>query len=93
MATGHYESYETAAMTVRDRTRHAGRSAEKRSSSRILLIKGLEYDSAVVVRADELTAKELYVAITRGSRNLAIAYFAEDEHLFRSKMNTDFGSR
>jgi DNA helicase-2/ATP-dependent DNA helicase PcrA len=37
-----------------------------------LLVKGLEYDHAVILDADALDAKDLYVAMTRGSKSLTI---------------------
>ncbi|MDP2820069.1 MAG: AAA family ATPase [Polaromonas sp.] len=37
-----------------------------------LLVKGLEYDHAVILDADSLGAKDLYVAMTRGSKSLTI---------------------
>lgn len=37
-----------------------------------LLVKGLEYDHAVILDADSLNAKDLYVAMTRGSKSLTI---------------------
>lgn len=40
--------------------------------SRTLLIKGLEFDHALVLSADELDARNLYVALTRGSRSLTV---------------------
>jgi DNA helicase-2/ATP-dependent DNA helicase PcrA len=40
--------------------------------SRVLLIKGLEYDQAIVLDADELTKKEFYVAISRPKKRLVI---------------------
>lgn len=40
--------------------------------SRVLLIKGLEYDQAIVLDADELTKKEFYVAISRPKQKLVI---------------------
>jgi DNA helicase-2/ATP-dependent DNA helicase PcrA len=38
----------------------------------ILLVKGLEFDHAIVLNAASLSKKELYVAITRGARSLKI---------------------
>lgn len=38
----------------------------------ILLVKGLEYDHAIILDADSLSLKELYVAMTRGSKSLTI---------------------
>lgn len=37
-----------------------------------LLIKGLEYDHAIVVDAPSLSIKQLYVALTRGSKSITI---------------------
>jgi DNA helicase-2/ATP-dependent DNA helicase PcrA len=66
------ESLKDAAWHCRNITRQSGRREESRSISRTLLIKGLEYDRALVLNADELGAKNLYVAITRGRRALTI---------------------
>ena len=63
-----------AAIAVRDRTRETGRRAEPRTVSRTLLVKGLEYDHAVILNADvaRLDAREFYVAATRGRRTLTV---------------------
>jgi DNA helicase-2/ATP-dependent DNA helicase PcrA len=37
-----------------------------------LLVKGLEFDHAIILDASTLTRKELYVALTRGSRSVTI---------------------
>ena len=37
-----------------------------------LLVKGLEFDHAIVLDATSLSRKELYVALTRGARSLTI---------------------
>lgn len=57
-----------AAWYVRDRGRHAGRRVEHRTVSRTLLVKGLEFDHAIVLSADAHDGPNLYVALTRGSR-------------------------
>ena len=57
---------------VRNRARVVGRAAEPRVVSRPLLIKGLEYDHAIVLNADRLSATELYVALSRGRKSLTI---------------------
>lgn len=36
------------------------------------LIKGLEYDHAIVTNADGYTAPELYVALTRGPKSVTV---------------------
>ena len=61
-----------AAITVRDRTRENGRAAQPRTVSRTLLVKGLEYDHAVILDAASLDAQDFYVAATRGRRSLTI---------------------
>ena len=60
------------AWEVRDRARRDGRRLERRIVSRTLLIKGLEFDHVIVLNADELDAKNLYVALTRGSKTLTV---------------------
>jgi AAA domain len=53
--------------------RHTGRPISHRKLiGTTLLVKGLEYDHAVILDADSLTAKDLYVAMTRGSKSLTI---------------------
>jgi len=57
---------------VRDRARRIGRPPEERVISRPLLIKGLEYDHALVLDAERLSATELYVALSRGRKTLMV---------------------
>jgi hypothetical protein len=53
--------------------RHTGRPISHRKLiGTTLLVKGLEYDHAVILDADTLDAKDLYVAMTRGSKSLTI---------------------
>lgn len=61
-----------AAWHVRDRGRHAGRRVEHRTVSRTLLVKGLEFDHAIVLNADAHDRSNLYVAITRGAGSLTV---------------------
>lgn len=65
-------AWDDVAWEVRDRARREGRTLERRLVSRTLLIKGLEFDHAIVLNADELDEKNLYVAMTRGSRTLTL---------------------
>jgi AAA domain len=63
---------EAANLYQRD-MRHTGRPINhRRLVGTTLLVKGLEYDHAVVLDADSLSAKHLYVAMTRGSQSLTI---------------------
>jgi len=57
---------------IRNRTRFIGRSPEPRIISRPLLIKGLEYDHALVLNAERLSPTELYVALSRGRKSLTV---------------------
>jgi len=53
--------------------RHSGRPIRHtKLIGTTLLVKGLEYDHAIILDADSLDAKELYVAMTRGSKSLTI---------------------
>lgn len=53
--------------------RHTGRPiSHSKLIGTTLLVKGLEYDHAVILDADALDAKDLYVAMTRGSKTLTI---------------------
>ncbi len=63
---------EAAALYQRD-MRHTGRPISHRKQiGTTLLVKGLEYDHTVILDADALDAKDLYVAMTRGSKSLTI---------------------
>jgi len=61
-----------AVASVRTRARHRGRHVPWRTVGTTLLLKGLEFDDAIVLNADELSRNELYVAITRGARSLHV---------------------
>ena len=53
--------------------RHMGRPIRRRRLiGTTLLVKGLEFDHAIVLDATSLSKKELYVALTRGARSLTI---------------------
>lgn len=67
-----YRSLTDAAWHVRDEGRHGGRRVEHRTVSRTVLVKGLEFNHAVVLNADVHDGPNLYVALTRGSRSLTV---------------------
>lgn len=53
--------------------RHTGRPIRhKKLIATTLLVKGLEYDHAIILDADSLNEKDLYVAITRGAKSLTL---------------------
>jgi len=61
-----------AVRSVRHRSRILGRRLATRSVSRTVLIKGQEFDHCIVTSPETMTACELYVAMTRGSRTLTV---------------------
>lgn len=71
-AAGEAPSMSEAAWIVRSRTRRAGRRLSRCVVGTTLLVKGLEFEHAVVLDADGYDTKNLYVALTRGSKTLTI---------------------
>jgi DNA helicase-2/ATP-dependent DNA helicase PcrA len=69
---GGYTTLADAAWGVRERGRSSGRRVEHRTVSRTVLVKGLEFDHAVVLNADDHDGANLYVALTRASRTLTV---------------------
>lgn len=57
---------------IRNRTRIIGRIREDRIISRPLLVKGLEYDHAVVLNAERYSATELYVSLSRSRKSVTV---------------------
>jgi len=68
---GSDDFYEMA-VRAREQSRVLGRSLPRRAVGSTLLLKGLEADVAVIIDTEQLTARDLYVAMTRGSRKLVI---------------------
>jgi DNA helicase-2/ATP-dependent DNA helicase PcrA len=65
-------SLHEAAVQMREQYRLVGRSLPRRAVGSTLLLKGLEAEVAVVLNAGALDARNLYVAMTRGSLALTI---------------------
>ncbi len=66
-------SLRSTAWKTRNRARRLYQITDPRVVSRTLLIKGLEFDHAVVLNADDFDdAQNLYVALTRGTRSLTV---------------------
>jgi len=57
---------------LREQNRFVGRKLPLKSVGSTLLLKGLESEACVILDADSLTAQNLYVAMTRGSKSLTI---------------------
>jgi hypothetical protein len=70
-ASGGPTPYE-AAVQVREQSRLIGRPLAKRTVGSTLLLKGLEADTAVILKPELMDRQHLYVAITRGARTLVI---------------------
>ena len=65
-------SFHEAAIRVREQNRLVGRPLPRRAVGSTLLLKGLEAEVAVILDAGALDARNLYVAMTRGSKNLTV---------------------
>lgn len=65
-------SLSEATIIVREQSRLLGRPLARRSVGSTLLLKGLEAEVSVILNADTLNARNLYVAMTRGSKRLLV---------------------
>lgn len=65
-------SLENAAKRVREENRLLGRPLPRRAVGSTLLLKGLEAEVAVLLNTDNMSAQNLYVAMTRGSMKLVV---------------------
>lgn len=65
-------SFHDAAIRMREQNRLVGRPLPKRAVGSTLLLKGLEAEVAVILNAGALDARNLYVAMTRGSHILIV---------------------
>lgn len=65
-------TFHEAAIRMREQNRLVGRPLPKRAVGSTLLLKGLEAEVAVILNAAALDARNLYVAMTRGSKMLTI---------------------
>ena len=70
-------SFYEATIRMREQNRLIGRPLPKRAVGSTLLLKGLEAEVAVILNADALDRRNLYVAMTRGSRALTVCSCAQ----------------
>lgn len=61
-----------AAIQVREENRAVGRQLPLAAIGSTLLLKGLEADHVVVLNADKLDGRNLYVALTRGAKTITV---------------------
>lgn len=71
-ACGGEVTFHEASISERERFRVRGRALGKRNMGSTLLLKGLEADTAVILKADEMDARNLYVALTRASHHVIV---------------------
>ncbi len=71
-STGQHNNLTDAIWQAQNRTRHIGRTISKRSIGSTLLVKGLEFDHAVIVHTENMSRKDWYVALTRATTSLTI---------------------
>lgn len=65
-------SFHDAAIRMREQNRLVGRPLPRRAVGSTLLLKGLEAEVAVILNAGALDARNLYVAMTRGSKAVTL---------------------
>ena len=65
-------SFVDAAVRMREQNRVLGRTLPRRAVGSTLLLKGLEAEVVVILSADTMNARNLYVAMTRGSKRVVI---------------------
>ena len=67
------KSIEECASLVRERRRHYGdRRIPQFAVGSTLLLKGLEADHVLILNADEMNKKHLYVALSRGAKSVTV---------------------
>ncbi|WP_200962059.1 UvrD-helicase domain-containing protein [Pseudovibrio sp. POLY-S9] len=71
-ACSNVDDFYEMAVKAREQSRVLGRSLPRKAVGSTLLLKGLEADVAVIIDTEQLSARDLYVAMTRGSRQLII---------------------
>ena len=60
------------ALSIRDQLRFAGRNLPKKAVGSTLLFKGLEADVSIILEAETMDHRDLYVALTRGCQKIVV---------------------
>ncbi|WP_439408544.1 hypothetical protein ACNJX9_09360 [Bradyrhizobium sp. DASA03076] len=76
-ATRQLATLSIAIWEAQNRIRHAGRRLGNRSIGSTLLVKGLEFERAIIIAEDAMTRKDWYVALTRATTSIRIISPAE----------------
>lgn len=75
IAAGGSCSFAEATVRERERNRHESWPLARRAIGSTLLLKGLEAEVAAITAPEEMDARHLYVAFTRGSKKLIVCSF------------------
>lgn len=75
-------SFEETTKQVRERNRHVGRKLSRRAVGSTLLLKGLESEVCVILHPEEMSACNLYVALTRGAKKIVVC---SDSHILKAR--------
>lgn len=70
--TGQAVNLTDALWHVQNHIRHAGRKIPRRGVGSTLLVKGLEFEHAIVIHSDNMNRNDWYVALTRATRTLTV---------------------
>lgn len=60
------------ALSIRDQMRFSGRSLPRKAVGSTLLFKGLEADVSIILDAETMDHRDLYVALTRGCQKIVV---------------------
>lgn len=72
-------TFTEAAKRYQREFRHSGRPIRhNKLIGTTLLVKGLEYDHAIILEAESMSSKHLYVALTRGAKSITIVTTGND---------------
>lgn len=66
------ESLVDALWHAQNQVRHAGRVIARRSVGSTLLVKGLEFEHAIIVHSPNMNRKDWYVALTRATQSVTV---------------------
>lgn len=69
---GQHANLFEAVLEVQNRARHIGRRIAHRSIGSTLLVKGLEFEHAIIVHSPNMSRKDWYVALTRATHSVKV---------------------
>uniref|UniRef100_UPI0033425E96 UvrD-helicase domain-containing protein n=1 Tax=Castellaniella defragrans TaxID=75697 RepID=UPI0033425E96 len=72
VAADRNSSFYDAIVLARELNRHRGRKITRRTVGSTLLLKGLEADVVIILNPEEMNARHLYVALTRGAKKVVV---------------------